>query len=152
MRILVDTNILLRRAQPASAHHQMTLDALTALVRAKVDLCLVPQVIYEFWVAATRPIEVNGLGLDVATAEQSVDALLRDFVLFRDERGVFDNWRTLVIAEAVKGKTAHDARLVAAMQRHGLTNVLTYNTPDFARFRDINVFGPGQVLAGRQPV
>jgi hypothetical protein len=40
MRILVDTNILLRRAQPASAHHQKTLDALTALVRAKVDLCL----------------------------------------------------------------------------------------------------------------
>eukprot|EP00456_Euglypha_rotunda_P030545 TRINITY_DN237_c1_g1_i1.p1 TRINITY_DN237_c1_g1~~TRINITY_DN237_c1_g1_i1.p1 ORF type:complete len:153 (+),score=28.54 TRINITY_DN237_c1_g1_i1:684-1142(+) len=152
MRILVDTNILLRRAQPASAHHQMTLDALTALVLAKVDLCLVPQVIYEFWVAATRPIEVNGLGLDVATAEQSVDALLRDFVLFRDERGVFDNWRTLVIAEAVRGKSAHDARLVAAMQRHGLTNVLTYNTPDFARFRDINVLGPGEVLTGRLPV
>ena len=124
MRILVDTNVLLRIAQVASPHRQAAKQALVALDDAKVVLCLVPQVIYEFWAAATRPISVNGLGMDPPSAEQSIQQLQRDFVLLRDERGIFPRWQSLVTAYQVRGKTAHDARLVAAMQRHGLTNLL----------------------------
>jgi predicted nucleic acid-binding protein len=51
----------------------------------------------------------------------------------------------------VKGKNAHDARLVAAMQRHGLTRLLTFNKPDFMRFPGINVYSPAEVLAGGIP-
>ena len=39
-----------------------------------------------------------------------------DWVLI--EPGIFDLWRNLVSGGDVKGKTAHDARLVAAMQHH----------------------------------
>ena len=142
MNILVDTNILLRRAQPSSPHHRNAEDSVLALVRANIDVCLVPQVIYEYWVAATRPVEVNGLGMEVSWVEQSVETLLRDFVLLKDERGIFGNWRSFVTANSVKGKGAHDARLVAAMQRHGLSNILTFNVPDFSRFNSISVFSP----------
>ena len=93
-----------------------------ALVRAKVTLCLVPQVIYEFWVAATRPVEVNGLGMDVPLAQHSIEGLLQDFVLLKDERGIFGNWQSLVIANAVKGKGAHDARLVRIRQLRRIAN------------------------------
>jgi predicted nucleic acid-binding protein len=71
------------------------------------------------------------------------------FRLRLDERGVFRNWTRLVVNNQVRGKVAHDARLVAAMQRHGLTNLLTFNAGDFARFSAINVFTPEEVVAGR---
>ena len=44
MRILVDTNILLRIAQPGSPHHHDALAALDVLEQAGHELCLVPQV------------------------------------------------------------------------------------------------------------
>jgi hypothetical protein len=57
-------------------------------------------------------------------------------------------WRNLVAANDVKGKNAHDARLVAAMQRHGLTDLLSFNKRDFARYAAINTFTPAEVLSG----
>ena len=151
MSVLVDTNILLRRAQVASEQHRLVLDSLIELVRADISLCLVPQVIYEFWVAATRPIDVNGLGVAVPQAELMMKELLQDFVLLRDERGIFGNWQSLVVDYAIQGKRAHDARLVAAMQKHGISNVLTFNIADFSRFPGIQVFTPSDVMAGRLP-
>ena len=52
------------------------------------------------------------------------------------------------LACEVKGKNAHDTRLVAAMQRHRVTTLVTFNTPDFARFTGINVFSPADILNG----
>lgn len=151
MTVLIDTNVLLRVANVASPNHVTASDALVSLAQSDVELTLVPQVIYEFWAVATRPVAVNGLGMDAALAECSVEQLLRRFRLLRDERGVFAHWRELVIAHDFKGKNAHDARLVAAMQRHGLTRLLTFNKPDFARFAAIEVFTPAEILAGRLP-
>jgi predicted nucleic acid-binding protein len=55
----------------------------------------------------------------------------------------------LVVGNDVKGQNAHDARLVAAMQRHGVTEMLSFNKPDFTRFTAIRVFTPTEVLAGQ---
>ncbi len=151
MKILVDTNILLRRAQPVSPHHQLALDALIELVRAGNTLCVVPQVIYEFWSVATRPVNVNGLGMSVAQAMRSVQDLLQDFVLLKDERGIYPIWQSLVVDHSVSGKTSHDARLVAAMQRHGLSQLLTFNVSDFQRFPGLTAHSPVDVLAGNLP-
>lgn len=121
MSLLIDTNVLLRLAQPSSADHATAREALLKLDAEHVELCLVPQVVYEFWVAATRPVSVNGLGMDLATAEDSVLRMIRRFRFFRDERGIFERWHSLVVGSAVLGKTAHDARLVAAIRRHAIT-------------------------------
>lgn len=51
----------------------------------------------------------------------------------------------------VHGKNAHDARLVAAMQRRDLVNLLTFNGPGFARFPGINAYSPLDVVAGLFP-
>jgi len=52
---------------------------------------------------------------------------------------------------AVHGTRAHDTRLVAAMQRHGLTYLLTFNTADFSRFTAIHGLSPEDILAGQLP-
>ena len=110
---------------------------------------VLPQVPYEYWVVATRPKENNGLGLETSLAEQAITRWSTIFRLQLDERGIFRLWLELVTLHQVKGKLAHDARLVAAMQRHSLSNILTFNTADFVRFPGIQIYSPAEVLAGR---
>ena len=126
--------------------------ALIQLCDGGGDLCLVPQSIYEYWVVATRPATVNGLGLAVASVDLQIRDLLSRFTLLRDERGIFTHWYELVVQNSVHGKLAHDTRLVAAMQRHGLKHLLTFNTADFFRFSAIQALSPEDILAGRIPL
>jgi predicted nucleic acid-binding protein len=62
MRILVDTNILLRRAQPNHPLCSLTVRAVLKLLREKAAVFFCPQTIAELWNVATRPAEVKGLG------------------------------------------------------------------------------------------
>jgi hypothetical protein len=52
-----------------------------------------------------------------------------------------------VVQHQVLGKTAHDARIVAAMQRHQLSHILTFNVEDFRRYPAIQVLNPHAVAA-----
>lgn len=146
MRILIDTNLLLRLAQPAHPHHLMAVQAIEILRVNSDELCIVPQVIYEYWSVYTRPKGENGLGMTTAQAKTEVARIKRLFTLFRDERAIFPMWEDLVADHDVKGKNTHDARLVAAMSRHGLRHLVTFNAPDFSRFPGITVFTPAQVI------
>lgn len=151
MKLLMDTNILLRLQDAGHALHDRAQAAVDRLDSDGHEGVIVPQVLYEYWVVATRPAAVNGLGMDLASVEASLSKWLSVFRLLRDERGIFGFWRELVTNHQVQGKNAHDARLVAAMQRHGLVNLLTFNGPDFVRFAGINVYSPSDVVAGQLP-
>lgn len=148
-RILLDTNILLRVVQQSSSDHSLAMSAVIKLAQAGTEMCIVPQVIYEFWVAATRPLGSNGLGWDIPTVEVTVNSFLEEYQLLKDERGVFTHWQSLVSTYRVAGKNAHDARLVAAMKRHGLTRILTFNGADFRRYSDIEVLSPADLSSGQ---
>jgi predicted nucleic acid-binding protein len=151
MRLLLDTNVLLRLAQPTSKDHMTAQEAILKLVSARIEICVVPQSIYEYWVVATRPVAVNGLGMDVALAERSILGIQREFELLDDERGVFAHWQELVITRSVLGKTAHDTRLVAATKRHGMRHLLTFNVADFKRYSEIQVISPIEIVNGQMP-
>jgi predicted nucleic acid-binding protein len=151
MRILLDTNVVLRLGDKDHAMHADALAAIDWLDVNGHECVIVPQVLYEYWVVATRPREKNGLGMTVAEADAAVSQSMAVFRLLLDERGIFSHWRDLVAGNDVKGKNAHDARLVAAMQRHGLTHLLSFNKPDFVRFTAISTFTPADVLDGRIP-
>jgi hypothetical protein len=66
MRILLDTNVLLRSLEPMHAHHSAVADAIDRLREKGHELVIAPQVLYEFWSVATRRIEHNGLGMTPA--------------------------------------------------------------------------------------
>ena len=151
MFFLIDTNVLVRLEDSLDSRHVEALGAIECLKRNGPDCQIVPQVLYEFWVVATRPLEGNGLGLDPGKAEDAIQEWMSFFRLRLDERGVFRRWIDLVSMNQVRGKTAHDARLVAAMERHGLTNLLTFNPADFARFSLIHVYTPADILGGKLP-
>ncbi len=151
MRILVDSNVLLRLAQPAHPQHKEATYAAAVLIGRPDELVLVPQCIYEFWVVATRPIPVNGLGYTVLQAEADIVRLFGPFTILPELPAIFSEWHRLVLSHSVLGKNAHDARLVAAMIVHGVTHLLTFNEQDFRRFTNITVLTPAAVLAPPAP-
>jgi predicted nucleic acid-binding protein len=140
--ILVDTNVLLRMVQPNHSMHAQAMSVVTALRMRDEILCVVPQVLYEFWVVATRPVQPNGLGMTAAEADADLAKIIQRFRLIRDERAIFDPWRRLVTQHQVLGKNAHDARLIAAMQRHGITRIVSFNADDFKRFPGVTTIDP----------
>ena len=146
MKILLDTNILIRSTQPTDPNYQAAVDAVTNLHALGNELCLVPQNLYEFWVVSTRPVAQNGRG-------KSTDEVAVEFAFFEsrftippDDPAVFAEWKKLVVAYKVIGKPSHDARLVAAMLVHGVTHILTFNDQDFRRYAGITTLTPGSVL------
>ena len=146
MSTLLDTNILTRLVQPDHDQHIAARDAVKTLLERGEDLAVVPQNLYEFWVVATRPANANGLGMTVQQTQSELSHIRKVFRLFLDERGILPRWEQLVVTHNVEGKTAHDVRLVAAMVRHDMTQLLTFNAGDFARFPDITVLTPQNVL------
>ncbi len=146
MKVLVDTNLLARLAQPAHPHHGLAVRSIDALDRLGEDLCVVPQVLYEFWVVATRPVTANGLGLSVPEALAELAKIRGLFTLLPDGPALYPEWERLVAVHQVSGKNGHDARLVAAMAVHGVTHLLTFNTADFARFPGVTGLDPAAVV------
>jgi predicted nucleic acid-binding protein len=147
MRILLDTNVLCRLVERGHPDHAAAKDAVAKLRGQQHELCLVPQVLYEYWVVVTRPAADNGLGMSTADADRAIDLWIRAFVLIRDEQGVFALWRELARQHDAKGKSAHDTRLVASMIRHQVTHLLTFNVADFRRYAGIDVIDARSVAA-----
>jgi len=125
--------------------HASAVGAVGRLLSGGRSVVVVPQNLYEFWVVATRPAGANGLGLTPSEAETETARLLAHFPLLPDPPGLFDTWRSLVVANGVLGGEAHDARLVAAMDLHGVPCILTFDDAHFARYARIAAIHPSAV-------
>ena len=73
MNILLDTNILTRWVNTEDPQHDEAVQSLRLLRAGDHIPTLVPQNIYEFWVVATRPIAVNGLGMTTGAAQAELE-------------------------------------------------------------------------------
>ncbi|MCH8317087.1 MAG: PIN domain-containing protein [Bacteroidetes bacterium] len=135
--ILLDTNIILRSKQTSSKHYKEVTEKLIELFTEGYEFVICPQVIYEFYVVATRPDDKNGLGLTPENAIKEINNITKTYTLLDDNNQIFANWKELVNTFKVSGKTAHDTRIVAFMQSHQIENFYTLNKSDFKRFETI---------------
>jgi predicted nucleic acid-binding protein len=147
MSFLVDTNVLIRSLSPAHTDFAMADGAIAKLRTQGVKLHLVAQNLYEYWVVATRPTADNGFGLTAQETTTELKRLHSLYVVLADTPVVLDEWESLVTSLGVMGKNAHDARLVAAMKVHGISDLLTFNIKDFQRYNGIGVQTPQDVMA-----
>jgi predicted nucleic acid-binding protein len=143
--IALDSNILLRYAKSTDLQHPVAVSAMSKLRAAGEVLVIFPQNIYEFWSTATRPQTANGFGWDIPTTRRMCSHLKTNFLLLPDQSGLFDEWEMLVDQFQCHGKVSYDARIVAAMNTHSLTTLLTFNVADFARYPGLNVLDPATV-------
>jgi predicted nucleic acid-binding protein len=143
---VVDTNLLTRSVEKGHPQQQISYQATNELLQRGEILCVLAQSLYEFWVVATRPLVSNGLGLDVTDTLVRLSYFEELLEVKLDKPEVFTAWKQLVVNHSVKGKPAHDARIAAAMQVHGLTHLLTFNGADFKRYGHITVVTPDEIV------
>ena len=145
MNALVDTNILVRLSDSGHPIQPVCELALQRLLQRQDRVFLCAQAAIEYWAVATRPKSINGLGLTPIDAEMELRRAERWLVWLPEPPDIAVRWRARVNKHSVLGKQAHDARLVALMEAHGLTHLLTLNAGDFARFPGVTCVEPAQV-------
>lgn len=147
MEVLVDANVLCRLVRADDPQHSVARRAIDFLIQAGDILVVTPQVEREFWAVATRPRELNGLGLTVNAAAGHLASFERFATFKADMPSVHENWKRLVVHHQVSGKKVHDAGRVAAMLTHQIRTILTFDSDDFRRYEEfIVVRRPDQVV------
>lgn len=136
-RVFLDSNVLLAATDHTRSAHAAAVAALEQWPAAGTTLYASGQVLREYLVVATRPVEVNGLGLSSREAWSNAAALRARLRLLDEDVAV--NQRLLEIGGTTEivGKQIHDANLVATMLVHGLDTLATDNLQHFARYRDL---------------
>jgi predicted nucleic acid-binding protein len=132
--VLVDTNVLLSATAPFRPLHHAALVVLNDWPNQGKVLATSSQVLREYLAVATRPVEVNGLGLGVDDALTNVMAFRARMRLLVDSEPAWDRLRTLIANYGCAGKQIHDANIVATALSFGVAKLVTANVKDFARF------------------
>jgi predicted nucleic acid-binding protein len=127
-RWLLDINVVVHLA----TQQNCCVAATVRLLLAGCDLILAPQVLFEFWSAATKPLKKNGLGWSSQQTRKIVDALLRTFSLLPEPADLLPCWLDIVTRLDIRGPKSYDARLACWALLHGISNLLTHNKSDFA--------------------
>ncbi len=146
MDVLADSGILLRLLEPTDPLY-VIIDQAVRLVHARGDrIVIAPQNVAEFWNVCTRPATARGgYGLSIAETDRRLTIIEAVFAVLSEPPGAYRLWRSLVTTHAVQGKQVHDARLVALMQAHALTHILTLNGSDFTRYPGITPMDPASL-------
>jgi predicted nucleic acid-binding protein len=147
MRVLIDTNILLRSAQPSHPLHSQATRAVAKLMRDRHEVFVCAQNVVEFWNVATRPVELNGVGFSQEEALREVSSLESFFTLLPDVPAIYAAWKEIVRERRVQGVKVYDARLVAVMTVYRVDSVLTFNAADFKRYTNITALHPSSTVA-----
>ncbi len=146
--ILLDSNILIRFVVKSDVNYPIVRAAVSKLLKQGDKLAYISQTVAEAWVVLTRPVTARGgFGLSYDEAKACRNRLERAFVLMEDGPQVFQNWKQLVDQYQIVGVNAHEARLVATMQMHGVKRILTFNESDFKRYQHLEVLTPQGVLS-----
>ena len=91
------------------------------------------------------------MGKTVAEADALKANIRGNFLVLPDGPAILPEWEGLVSQHNVLGKQAHDARIAAAMNVHGVAHLLTFNATDFARYPNVTALDPIVVAAGTVP-
>ena len=132
-RVILDTNIILRIIDKTSPDHKLSYSIIKRLISENYEICIIPQVLIEFWVVATRPVNSNGFGWDESYTMIELEKLQDIFIMLPDNESIFTYWKKLV-SQGVKGKRAHDAKIAAAAFAHNADAIATLNDQDFTNF------------------
>ncbi|NER95063.1 MAG: type II toxin-antitoxin system VapC family toxin [Symploca sp. SIO1B1] len=143
---LLDTNIILRASDQTSANYSLVVEAVFNLLNRGDQCFLTPQVLTEFWVVATRPLEANGLGWTPEKTQGEIEQLLSQFTLLPESGDIFTYWLQLVTTYKIKGKRTHDIRILAVMKANNLKYLLTLNPGDFLNIPGFNIVHPSEIV------
>ncbi len=133
----VDTNVLLCATDRSRPRHDEARGLFRAAREGGYALALSGQIVREYLVVATRPLEANGLGMNSADALHNINNFVARSVLCEETEAVSARLRALAGTHALSGKRIHDANVVATMEEHDVDWLITENRQDFQVFGEV---------------
>ena len=135
MPVFVDTGLLLRALHRADPFYPEVRSAIRTLISQRTPIFTGLQQFAEFWNVTTRPPgQRGGFDLSPDEATRRLRHIERGVKVLTETPVTPEIWKTLVQKHGVKGVQVHDARTVALMLTHSLTELLTLNKADFNRY------------------
>ena len=137
---LVDTNILVYRADQNSVFHLPSMNLIDRGLRGDISLCLAPQNLTEFYAMITNPKRV-------ANPITSVDALVEIESYFQSQN-IHKIYQTedlmptllyLIDKYPPTRQQIFDLQLVATMLVNNVTRIYTFNAKHFQLYQEIEV-------------
>ncbi|MBI3838893.1 MAG: type II toxin-antitoxin system VapC family toxin [Planctomycetia bacterium] len=148
MIYLVDTGILLRAIHRPNGARPEILSAVSELLSRGDVLVTSTQNLREFWNVSTRPsTSRGGYGRSVERTARWLQLFQRLLRIVPETNATLSIWTQLVQQYRVMGAQVHDAHVVAIMQSHAITDLLTLNPDDFRRFPGIRTATPTEIVA-----
>jgi len=142
VKILRDTNILLRPSNRRTPELAAITESLDTLIAQGHGRCICAQSVAELWATLTRPLAANGFGFEPAEARRRIEILLGSLTFIPDPPTLFSSWLALYTSHRVRGRQVYDARLVALMTASGITKFARLNSQDFARYAELELIVP----------
>ncbi len=142
----IDTNVLLTATDNTRKHHFKVKKLFKSAIKAGFHLAFCGQVIREYLVVATRPVDVNGFGLCPGDAVHNIMEFQKLLVTYDEKKTTAESLQHLVVKYLLKGKRIHDANIIATMKTHGIKYLITDNSADFKCFEDIETFKINETL------
>lgn len=138
MAHLIDTGVLLRVFDRNDPHHSAIRATLRRFVRSGERLVTASQNIAEFWNVSSRPTSARGgYGHTPERVQRRVATIEQFCKVLTESEQSYSRWKQLLAEHRITGVSVHDARLVAIMETHGITQLLTLNAADFRRFGQV---------------
>lgn len=135
--VVVDTNVLLTATHVPRPWRSQALIVLNEWPNRGIRLLTCGQILREYLVVATRPADVNGLGLRIDQSLENVEAFLGRMDLVEEGPESFAQLAWVLRTTECSGKQIHDANLVAIALARGAQGLVTANPKDFERFSDL---------------
>jgi len=147
MAVFVDSGILLRALHRGDPNYPDVRNTFRSLLTKRETIFAGLQQLAEFWNVSTRPASARG-GFDLSTEEASrrLNRIERAVTILTETPITPEIWKRLVRDYRVRGVQVHDARTVALMLTHSVSDLITLNKSDFVRYESagINPITPGK--------
>lgn len=137
-RCMIDTNVLIYITVNPNPWYNAARQWLDRMFREGFELCISTQIAREYLVVLTRG-DVFEQRFTSEEASHQLDAILSVFALLYESERSVSSLTDLLRRYQIRGKSIHDANIVATMLAHGVKCLATYNSVDFRRFKEITL-------------
>lgn len=143
--VMVDTNVLVSATNTARPDHLVSHRVFSRALAEGIHLCTCGQILREYLVVATRPVSVNGLGLDLDASLRNLSWFRKRLVFFPETEEVHQALISLAGSRGIRGKHLHDGNIAALMACSSIDHLITNNPEDFAAFPEITILAPDEI-------
>ena len=133
---ILDTNVLVSATASQRELHAAAQDVMQWPTLGR-QTYVSGQILREYLVVATRPLESNGLGLTCTEAVANVSVFRSLMHCLEENDQVQRRLAELVQTHECRGVLIHDANVVATALMHDVPAIVTENRGDFLRFADL---------------